>query len=325
MSRHKHITAEIIADSISPSGNRLTTFIVTCPRIVLAEFNTHRMLSRNSASSRAIPFKKMVEKVENEPFIPIAWQKDHKGMQGTEYWTNNETVQEALNLHTPAINYFDRIWLEARDAAVYNACHLSQKGTTKQLCNRLLEPFLYHTIIVTASDWENFFALRAHEAAEIHIQNLAFKMLEIYNNNTPKLLKPGQWHIPFGNKITKSSLEEQFGRKIKRLEGQELAVKIATARCARVSYLNYEGENDYKKDIKLHDRLSSMGHWSPFEHCAKAMSTEEKFLYSTSKPAIDDGSKLYDYGWSGNFKGFIQYRKTFQGENKNDTRVIDKS
>ena len=65
------IKAEIIADSLSPQGHRLTTFICVFPRIVLAEFNTHRMLSRNSASSRAIPFNKMLEMVKTNPFIPF--------------------------------------------------------------------------------------------------------------------------------------------------------------------------------------------------------------------------------------------------------------
>lgn len=303
--RNKHITAEIIADSLSPQGDRLTSFIVTCPRIVLAEFNTHRMLSRNSASSRAIPFETMLQKVMETPFIPIRWQKDHSGMQGNQYFSGRN------------VELADGAWLRARNRAVEEAKMLNKNiGVTKQFCNRLLEPFLYHTIIVTASEWENFFALRAHEAAEIHIQDLAFKMLEEYNNSTPRQLKAGEWHIPFGNKITKSNLEEQFDRKIKRIEGQELSVKIATARCARVSYLNYEGGDDYLKDVKLHDRLASMGHWSPFEHCARAMDDEEY-----SKHLRGHVSDLH-LGWSGNLKGFVQYRKMFDGENKNDPRVV---
>ena len=86
----KQISAEIIADSKNQFGDRITTFILTFPRIVLAEFNTHRMLSRNSASSRAIPFEKMVQMVQDDPFIPIKWMKDHKGMQGTEYFSDIE-------------------------------------------------------------------------------------------------------------------------------------------------------------------------------------------------------------------------------------------
>ena len=315
--RNKHIKAEIIADSLTERGERLTSFVVTVPRIVLAEFNTHRMLSRNSASSRAIPFDTMVEKVMAEPFLPIKWQKDHKGMQGTEYFESEMEIE-----------YRDKEWLKARDAAVKSAKTLNKaQEVTKQFCNRLLEPFLYHTIIVTASEWQNFFALRAHEAAEIHIQDLAFKMLEEYNKSTPKLLKEGEWHIPFGDTFDEDRLGEIVTRTAYELGGKNIfdralkKIKIATARCARVSYLNYEGGDDYEKDIKLHDRLSSMGHWSPFEHCARAMSKAETEM---NRIVIQGKNDTDNLGWSGNLKGFIQYRKLFDQENKKDNRVIKK-
>lgn len=150
------IKAKIIADSLSPQGDRLTTFVVTFPRIILSEFNTHRMFSRNSASSRAIPFEKMVKMVEENPFIPIAWQKEHKGMQGSEYFTDELSIQFARSN-----------WLTARDNAVKGAMslHSTDNGygsVTKQLCNRLLEPFMWHTVIVTSGKegLENFFNLR---------------------------------------------------------------------------------------------------------------------------------------------------------------------
>lgn len=314
--RNKHITAEIIADSISPQGNRLTSFIVTVPRIVLAEFNTHRMLSRNSASSRAIPFETMLEKVMSEPFIPIKWQKDHAGMQGTEYLSGRD------------VELADGAWLRARDHAVSEAKMLNRNiGVTKQFCNRLLEPFLYHTIIVTASEWSNFMALRAHGAAEIHIQDLAFKMLEEYNKGIPKKLKAGEWHIPFGDMIDEHKIALECGDKDDgtpwEIWKEQRKVEIATARCARVSYQNYEGGDDYSKDIKLHDRLSGMGHWSPFEHCAQAMTIREHELSAVTKLNNYGGIEV-DYGASGNFRGFVQYRKTFGGENKKDSRVIAK-
>lgn len=145
----KKIEARIIADSINPVGNRITTFILTFPRFILAELNTHRAFSRNSASSRAIPFAKMVKMVEEDPFIPIAWQKDHKGMQGTEYFTNPDDISKLVTNH-----------LRARDKAVEFATYQNELGLTKQLCNRYLEPFMWHTCIVTATDFENFFNLR---------------------------------------------------------------------------------------------------------------------------------------------------------------------
>jgi len=188
----KQISATIIADSVNgKTGDRLTTFLLVFPRIVLAEFNTHRKFSRNSASSRAIPFKTMLKNVQEDPFIPIKWMKDHSGMQGTEYITDKNLV-----------GHIEKDWLIARDYAVCQAKRLSELGgVTKQFCNRLLEPFLWHTVIVTASDYENFFALRANEGAEIHIQDLAEKMLVEYNNSTPKVLQEGEWHIPDFSKI----------------------------------------------------------------------------------------------------------------------------
>jgi thymidylate synthase ThyX len=145
---------EILADSLSPRNERLTTFKLTYPRIVHAEFMTHRAFSRNSASSRAIPFVKMVESVEKNPFIPIAWQKSHKGMQGTEY------LDKVPHGGSSDEDFATDMWLEARDAAVEHATHLNNIDVTKQLCNRLLEPFMYHTVICTATEWENFFSLR---------------------------------------------------------------------------------------------------------------------------------------------------------------------
>jgi thymidylate synthase ThyX len=288
----KKITAEIIADSLAPNGSRCTTFVLTFPRIVLAEFNTHRAISKNSASSRAIPFEKMKQMVLEEPFMPIAWMKNHKGMQGTEYV---EDQQE--------INSLVKDWLYARDKAVQAATSLYDKGLTKQICNRLLEPFMWHTVIATGTEWENFFALRAHDQAEIHIQQLAYEMLQVYNDSTPKQLRVGGWHIPFGDKLETPRLLNLLGDKTNSTEYEKAKVKIATARCARVSYLNFEGKDDYEADLKLHDILSTSGHWSPFEHCAMA---DTSF----------GGNRFI-----GNFRGFVQYRKQFNNENQSDNRV----
>lgn len=298
------ISAEIIADSINEHGVRLTTFVLTFPRIVLAEFNTHRVFSRNSASSRAIPFKKMVKMIQEDPFIPLGFQKDHKGMQGTQYFDKE------------AKQYCEHMWLQARDRAVMSAMELSEYGVTKQLCNRILEPFAWHTVIVTASEWENFFALRAHEAAEIHIQKLAHVMLDTYNDSSPNILANGEWHIPFGDKMDDAQICEMFIPDIGEDEVpfsfvESCRIKIATARCARVSYMNFDGTDDYEKDIALHDRLADMGHWSPFEHCAQVISRETLQPHYTQSTTI-----------TGNFgEGWKQYRKTFENENQTDHRV----
>ncbi len=300
------ISAEILADSINEYNDRITTWKIVIPRIVLAELNTHRVFSRNSASSRAIPFKTMVEKVRTDPFVPIAFQKDHKGMQGTEYFSGVELIDAQEE------------WLSSRDAAVTSAINMNSLGCTKQLCNRLLEPFLYHTVICTSTEWENFYALRAHSAAEIHIAKVAEIMLEKANASTPKELRAGEWHIPFGDMMdierimlladpTKFNSANPYKEAI-----EEVKKMVAVARCARVSYLNYEGTDDYEKDVALYKRLRSMGHQSPFEHVAYAMGGEER--------CSGNGS-----GFKGNFRGWVQDRFSDPKENRNDSRYIRKT
>lgn len=232
----------------------------------------------------------MRAEVLNDPFMPIKWMVNHKGMQGDTYVEDEEKIKS-----------LQKDWLYARDKAVAAATDLYEKGLTKQICNRLLEPFMWHTVIATATEWENFFALRAHGQAEIHIQALAYEMLKAYNESTPKELKVGEWHIPFGDSFDQQRLEGLNDGPQSHAFIEELKVKIATARCARISYNNFEGTDNYSKDVALHDSLSKSGHWSPFEHCAKA------------------GSSFT--GYVGNFYGFKQYRKMFENENQSDKRV----
>lgn len=309
------IKAEIVADSVNRFGDRITSFLLTYPRMIHSEVMTHRIFSRNSASSRAIPFNKMITAITNNPFVPIKWMKEHSGMQGTEYFTESD-----LNFpHLPSR------WLNARDNAIQSAKALSSDGVTKQMCNRLVEPFAYHKVLVTATDFENFFSLRAENQAEIHIQDIAYKMLEVYNKSIPKLLKKGSWHIPYGDEIDEEKLKSIHSVFHTEEELNLFRVKIAVARCARTSYttLDTEFKHDYEADIKLCDRLMNNGHMSPAEHVAKTMSDYEYENYTITYLNEDD-EKVTEYGWCGNFKGFIQYRKTIKDENKKDARVIKK-
>lgn len=299
------ISVQVKADSISLTGDRVVTLTGIMPRIVLAEFNTHRALSRNSASSRAIPNKKMLERVMSDAFIPLKWMKDHSGMQGEEYFTSEEDIE-----------YLTDMWLQARDLMIQSVKVLAGPegftdgiGLTKQITNRLLEPFMWHHVIFTATEWENFLALRAHSAAEIHIQEFAYQVLEALNNSTPKILKVGEWHIPFGDNIDDERLEDilhviNYTPKhiINGLDFLTHAkLEIATARCARVSYINYEGQDDYKADLDLYKRLSDMGHWSPFEHVCTPIEMGMHF--------------------GGNLRGWRQLRSFFPFENKKDDRL----
>lgn len=285
----KEISCKIISDSINPCGNRLTTFIVTFPRIVLAEFNTHRMFSRNAASSRARPFKVILDEVKNDPFIPIKFLGEHTGMQGFEECKDPEGAQRA--------------WLQARDNAVKDALALSALQVTKQIVNRAVEPYLWVQVIVTATEYENFFGLRAHPDAEIHIARLAEVMLEAYNKSKPQLLQPGEWHIPFGDNMDKERVQALVDADASKPSFQDIQIKIATARCARLSYIPFREEDryNYKADVTMYENLLKNGHLSPFEHCAQSAT---------------------DMVYSGNFHGFLQYRKMFSNEKRTDPRVI---
>ncbi len=168
-------------------------------------------------------------------------------------------------------------------------------------------------------------------------------MLVAYNESIPKELKAGEWHIPFGESfdvVRLGKVQQELGleRKVVRTEGNvdyidlsDIKVKIATARCARVSYLNFEGKDDYNNDIRLFDTLLGSGHMSPFEHCARAMSRNEHALNVSGTGIMDSWSMSNEvfypieaHGWSGNFKGFIQLRKTLPNENQSDSRVLRK-
>ena len=237
MKKYPNLTsAEIIADSISPKGHRMTTIKMVFPRYILAELNTHRMFNRNSASSRAIPFRKMVRSAIDNPFIPMAFQKDHSGMQGTEYidpelpmnissfreilkkvfkysdedlLNSDERVDEDLAGYVDSLlsNSYDgpikqtvvEWWIYCRDKAIECAILMSSLGVTKQICNRILETFIYHTALITATEWENFFELRCPKY-ELNGQFFKDKMsyhkawCELNNEDTSlPTLTPDEW------------------------------------------------------------------------------------------------------------------------------------
>lgn len=239
--------AKIISDSVSHSGHRLTTFEVCFHRFVLSEFNTHRVLSKNSASSRAIPVHKTIERVEKTPAIPVSWPAEQKGMQGGE------------ELDAGGQLAAQNVWLRARTSAVADAQALVRTGVHKSVVNRLLEPFSMHTVVVTGTAWANFFALRANPMAQPEIRVAAEEMLKVYEANTPTLLGEGQWHLPY------IQGEEYSQHDIKTL------VQISAARCARVSYLTQAGVRDPQEDLNLYKRLTEANpmHASPLEHVAR--------------------------------------------------------
>ncbi len=244
-------SARVIADSIAPRGSRLVTIEAKMHRYVLAEFNTHRVFSRNSASSRAIPVSKQIAAVRNDPAMPLEWGSNQKGMQAGDELTGED------------LEVAKKVWLAARDAAVNAAEELAAVGLHKQVSNRLLEPFMWHTAIVTSTEWENFYQQRCSPLAQPEIRAVAEAMQEAMEASTPHPLDYGSWHTPYVDP------DEGLG-------GEDM-LKISAARCARVSYLTQDGVRDVSKDIELYDRLTSASpmHASPLEHVARPQRIDE--------------------------------------------------
>lgn len=240
------ILADSQAASVEGPGSRLVTMELTYPRCIHSELMTHRMFSRNAASSRAIPVEKMLKAIEDNPFIPIIWGTNKPGMvAGVEH-------------EDP--DHCRHVWLRARDMAVASAWELEVNGLHKQIVNRIVEPWMWITVICSGVDhaWENFFKLRCAPDAEPHIQKIAYMAREQFDYSIPAHLQEEEWHLPltgheFGD--TGTAIEE--------------VVKLCVARCARVSYLTHDGKRDVDADLTLYERLKTSGHWSPFEHAAR--------------------------------------------------------
>lgn len=306
--------AKILADSMSPDGVRLTTFEITFPRIILAEFNTHRVFSRNSASSRAIPVEKMIKQVQENPYVPSSWGKNQKGMQAGEELSEDSALVATSD------------WLGARDAAVAKAKSLLITGVHKQLTNRLLEPFMWHTVIVTATEWSNFFHQRNNVMAHPDIQRIAAMMQELYETEEPKPLQYGRWHLPLVDWVADMCALRDLDLICADHDGyqiDEMLAKISVGRCARVSYLTHDGKRDLEADIRLHDELLQNGHMSPFEHVARPATVDDDATCVThlTKVELDISDHLSGTlsvapkkQWHGNLCGWVQYRKMIPNE-----------
>lgn len=299
------ISATVIADSIA-NGVRLTTLELYYPRFIHAEFLTHRQFSRNASSSRAIPVKRMLEQVENNPAMPIHWGKNQPGMQAREECNEALDLRDWDDLRDEPTR--EEAWREAAHAAHRVSLEFSRVGYHKQIANRLTEPFQFIKVVVTAAEYDNFFALRLHEASQPEIHELARVMKGAMCQSEPEersvgehhlpYIKDGEWHKYDWNPFTSTD-----------------AIKCSVARCARVSYNNHDGSNcDVESDIRLYDQLLEAGHMSPFEHVASPM----RMTQEDGRTKWDNGTTHCDGDgslWSGNFRGFIQHRQTLGNKN----------
>jgi len=297
------ISAEVIADSIGEHAPRLTTFLLRYPRCIHSEFMTHRVFSRNASSSRAIPVKKLIQDVLDDPFVPLVWGRNQKGMQA------DEECHEPVQFRNDAVSR-EVAWLRARDTAVAAAERFAKAGYHKQIVNRLLEPFAHITVVVTATQFSNFFALRRHTDAEPHIKLLADRMWEAQQASVPKVLRPGQWHLPF---VTEDDLTD-IGLLRENTPDDMLAevcntdaVRLSVARCASTSYKTVEGfDMTLDRAVALHDKLvaSTPLHASPCEH--QATPAHRRLIHGKVEATTDLG---------GNLGGeWVQYRKLLPGE-----------
>lgn len=274
--------AKVVLDSISPTGARLTTLELTYPRFIHSEVLTHRDRARNSASSRAIPWPKMMERIERDPVVPILWGAEQRGMQ-----TGGEIGAPFLA---------ETEWLMARNNAVASARALAALGVHKSIVNRLTEPFMWITTIMSATEWKNFFRLRCHPDAEIHFQKIAGMARDAIEASTPMQLPVGGWHMPY---ITDEEREACMQCRMSGVGDVTLVhlARCSVARCARVSYLTHDGEPSIDADVALYEKLvngSGFGHWSPHEHVAMA---------------LEDPRER-----SGPYRGWRQFRKIQPGE-----------
>lgn len=302
----------------------LSTLLLRYPRFIHAEFMTHRVFSRNAASSRAIPVKKLIQDVIDNPVIPLHWGKNQPGMQAHEECDAPLNVSDTI--WGESGNYpfkRDEAWLLAMAAAVDMARAFSDAGYHKQVVNRLLEPFAHITVLVSSTEWDNFLELRDHEDAEPHIRMLAQEIRKcIERKDDIQTLRPGQWHLPFVEDEAADHWMDVYGGgqgyigdDLKKAQQSCLSdmIKLSVARCASTSYKTVDGfDMTIERAVQLHDKLVAARpiHASPAEHVAQA----DRWDTGEFGGGIVG---LNETGWAtpeehGNFIGFRQYRKKLE-------------
>lgn len=291
------ISAKIIADSISPQGVRLTTFELEYPRFIHAEMMTHRVFSRNAQSSRAVPVSKSLalEYVE-----PIIYGKNQPGM--SSYEELSEEARKECQYYWHALVRYCKDFSE----------RMSKAGLHKQWANRPLEWHSNIKVVVTATEWDNFFWLRIDpDAAQPEIVELATKMKEAMDASKPSRLYPGMWHLPYVQTLLFPNGDVQY--RVGDTENWvsldlETAKKISASCCAQVSYRKLD--TSIEKALEIYEKLFSgpKPHLSPVEHQATPMN----LLYHSDGYGWDEGVTHQDRDgamWSGNFKGWVQLRQ----------------
>lgn len=302
------IEVKVIAHSRA-NGIDIVTFEIVYQRFIHAEVMTHRLFSRNAASSRAIPVGKVIDQVEQNPALPVHWGKNQPGMQA------------AQQLEGTALEFVQEVWRQAAKDAAQRAWEMGQAGLHKQVANRILEPFQWMKVVVTATSYDNFFWLRNHQDAQPEIKVVAEKMLEALDASDPWSLSAGEWHTPYyheGHWAPFGGDVDSQGMTLKQ------ALMISSSCCAQVSFRAHD--DSLEKAERIYQRLveSSPVHASPFEHQATPMRYKDGISHLMARIGIpaseltqehtewEDGVTHVDREnnfWSGNFKGWIQHRQ----------------
>lgn len=275
------ITVKVILDSISPENIRLTTLHLRYPRMIHSEFMTHRVFSRNGRSSRAVP---VLTLLKEDPYIPH-FMKNKPGMSASEEFTDEERKD------------IENIWLDLVNTTKAYVELLHEKKVHKQWANRPLEWFGYIDVLVTSTNWTNFFALRDEVGAQPEIDQLAKLIKRAMNDSKPTLRNAGQWHMPYimdSDWDTVATMPHDIAL--------ETLKKISVARCARLSYAPFDGNGSIEKELARYEKLmvSRPVHASPAEHVATPDVCHDY--------GMDGKSWQRKYEW-GNFYGWRQFRK----------------
>lgn len=266
--------AKVVGDTVNEWGARITTVEYSAPRFLLAEINTHGLLAKSAASSRAIPVAKRIEMAQTDPYIPEAFGRNMKGMSAKSTLSEIESYDAEI------------VWRAAIDDACRAASRLARMEVHKQLANRVLEPYVFVAGVITATEWDNFFALRTGEAAQPEFRKLALLVKEAIEGSKPI---ESNRHLPY-----RTGGEDFYS-------DPWTALEIAAARCARVSYNTFDGKlSTPEADQKLARTLMTDGHMSPFDH-----------------PAVSDKADFLDPEWfrwrepqsHGRYWGWIPYRR----------------
>jgi hypothetical protein len=297
------ISARILADSISPEGHRMTSMELEYPRFILAELNTHRMLSKNSASSRAIPIATMHRQIVESPATPVYWGKNQPGMSAKE------------EVSPDVMEFAEELWHKGMYEAIEIAAKLSSIGLHKQIANRITEPWMMMKTVISGTEWANLLYLRNHPDAQPEFAELAQCIQDVLDLSSPTELQPGEWHLPYVDlyRSDYDGILHYIGP-----EGMPLSIEnariLSASCCAQVSYRR--NDNSMEKAKMIYDKLinSTPAHASPVEHQATPMNlTNWEVDPEYWQEGITHVSANCDL-WSGNLRGWIQFRKLIPNE-----------